>query len=328
MAKEEFIDSLNGKKFCAERAAYTAGGIDIEDTLNGTLDRSSLTGSSNISVTEDSSGITIASLIPTGATGQQGLPGDTGIGGDTGNRGDTGDRGSTGIQGNTGDRGNTGIQGGTGDRGNTGIQGNRGSTGDRGTTGTTSTGQTGDTGLRGDTGTSATGPRGSTGDRGNTGTSPTGARGSTGSRGGTGLMGPTGYCGPKGNTGLRGSTGRTSFATGIESNSWTNTTTSSFNITTTEQTIQTIGSSGRFTLLGVAVWTTASSTPAVVIKVSSTSVTGYQNIVIQANTKKSVAYFLLQPSSTPYSITAKSVSGSPSATIRAAYTTLKFTGMT
>lgn len=327
MAKEEYIDSLNGKKFFAERAEYTTGGINIETALENANDRSVLRGTSPISVTEDSDGITIASAISTGATGPQGLTGDTGIGGDTGIQGNTGDKGNTGSQGATGDRGNTGIQGATGDRGNTGIQGNTGSTGERGNTGTSATGQAGNTGERGSTGTSATGPRGNTGARGNTGTSPTGARGDTGNRGNTGASGPCGPSGLRGPTGSRGSTGLQSFLTEIETVSWTATATASFTASTTPQEIQTIGSQGRLTVVGVSVWTNTSLTIPLIVKLYSSGSAYTTDITIPATKQKSTAFFLLKPSSTNYRMTVRLVSGSSSAVIYAAYTTMKFKGM-
>ena len=327
MAKEEFIDSLNGKKFFAERAEYTTSGINIETALESADDSRALVGSSHISVVESSAGTTVTSLIPAGATGPQGLAGDTGIGGDTGIQGATGDKGNTGIQGATGDRGNTGIQGATGDRGNTGIQGNRGITGERGNTGVSDTGSRGATGERGNTGTSATGPRGNTGERGNTGTSPTGARGDTGNRGNTGASGPCGPSGLRGPTGSRGSTGLQSFLTEIETVPWVSTSTPSFQVTTTEKEIQTIGSQGRLTIVGVCLWTNTTSNVPVKVKLYSAGSAWTTDIVITANKQKSTAFFLLKPSSTSYSMTVKSVSGSPSSTIYATYTAMKFKGM-
>ena len=315
MAKEEFVDSLNGKKFFAERAEYTTDGIDIEATLENAGDSRALVGSSHISVVESSAGTTVTSLIPIGATGPQGLAGDTGIGGDTG------------IQGNTGDRGNTGIQGATGDKGNTGIQGNRGITGERGNTGVSDTGSRGAPGERGNTGTSATGPRGNTGERGNTGTSPTGARGDTGNRGNTGASGPCGPSGLRGPTGSRGSTGLKSFLTEIETVPWVSTSTSSFQVTTTAKEIQTIGSQGRLTIVGVCLWTNIAFSVPVVVKLYSSGSLWTQDIIITANIQKSTAFFLLKPSSTSYSMTVRSVSGSPSSMIYATYTAMKFKGM-
>ena len=315
MAKEEFVDSLNGKKFFAERAEYTTDGIDIEATLENVGDSRALVGSSHISVVESSAGTTITSLIPIGATGPQGLAGDTGIGGDTG------------IQGATGDKGNTGIQGATGDKGNTGIQGNRGITGERGNTGVSDTGSRGATGERGNTGTSATGPRGNTGERGNTGTSPTGARGDTGNRGNTGASGPCGPSGLRGPTGSRGSTGLQSFLTEIETVPWISTSTPSFQATTTPLEIQTIGSQGRLTIVGVCLWTNTASSVPVVVKLYSSGSAWTQDIIITANNHKSTAFFLLKPSSTSYSMTVRLVSGVSSATIYGAYTVMKFKGM-
>jgi hypothetical protein len=110
----------------------------------------------------------LASTIPIGPTGSQGITGPTGPQGVL-----TGPTGAQGIQGPTGAQG---IQGPTGDQG---IQGNTGPTGPQGI-------------------------QGSTGAQGNL-TGPTGAQGIQGSTGAQGSTGPQGPSGPGGALGIYGS---------------------------------------------------------------------------------------------------------------------------
>ena len=315
MAQEEFIDSLNGKKFLAKRAERTTNGVNIEAALEDANDSRTLTGSSLISVVESSAGTTVTSLIPIGATGPQGLSGDSGVGGDTGIQGATGNRGNTGIQGATGDRGNTGIQGNTGDRGNTGNQGNTGATGSRGVTGSSATGQTGDTGSRGVTGSSATGPRGATGSRGDTGISDAGLRGATGARGPTGATGPQGYCGPKGATGARGDTGIQSFPTTLEFCNWTATTTGSWTVTGTAKEIQQFPVPTRACVVIIYLWTTSTyGPPSVKLTMKSTSNSYEDTLIVHVapstlNFDPGKAIFLLPPAASAYKLTVQKTDG-------------------
>jgi hypothetical protein len=118
MAKVKYIDSVNGKKFCAERAEYTKDGQNIDSALNSiTNNIYTVTGGNKVSVTETSDGITISANINPGPQGPCGPVGDKGLNGPSGYRGVTGAQGPcgpVGAKGPCGPRGNTGVKGVTG----------------------------------------------------------------------------------------------------------------------------------------------------------------------------------------------------------------------
>ena len=234
MAKVKYIDSMNGKKFCAERAEYTKDGQNIDSALNSITNNTyTVTGGNKVSVTETSDGITISANITTGPQGPSGPVGNKGSDGPSGNQGVTGAKGPCGPVGAKGPCGPSGAKGPCGPQGNTGVTGaqgpcgpvgNKGPCGPSGNQGANNQGNQGVTGAKGPCGPS--GNKGPCGPSGNQGTNNKGNQGVTGARlgpsgpsGAKGPCGPSGNpnpttgpkgpCGPSGNQGITGAQGNT-----------------------------------------------------------------------------------------------------------------------
>ena len=193
MPKTEYIDGLNGKSVCAQRAEYTEAGVNIDTALSDLNDSVKLTAGLGVSIASTSQGYRISSVYGNvgaqGPCGPQGATGSVGARGATGQSGPSGACGPRGVQGPCGPCGPCGP---SGPKGATGSQGIQGITGARGPCGPS--GYQGITGAKG-----PCGPNGATGS--------TGAKGPCGPSGLLGATGNRGPCGPKGNTGVTGPTG-------------------------------------------------------------------------------------------------------------------------
>jgi hypothetical protein len=200
------------------KSASIANG-EVVKSINGLKDAVTLNAGTNIALTKDAQGITIAASVPAGPQGPPGPVGPQGLQGIQGAAGPKGDKGDQGVQGLQGVAGQAGPKGDKGDIGPQGIQGLKGDQGVQGLQG--SAGATGLTGPVGPTG--ATGPKGDKGDIGPQGIQgiqglqgPAGLKGDTGlqglkgdkgDQGPQGLQGIAGPAGPKGDTGLQGPPG-------------------------------------------------------------------------------------------------------------------------